>query len=158
MAEVRGRVPNGCAGFLMIVLTSFDLTSDVWFILQTALEGLAPLPFLNFNTQLAFVPAGLAGGVLQSVLLPSCLYLDGEDDTAHFLGATSKVAVLGEIFEEYRRPLGGAVYSALLRCCTRPGEVQTAEALVAQRHGGRLGVCSSQRCTSSPANLRLYRP
>ena len=45
-----------------------------------------------------------------------------------------------EIFEEYRRPLGGAVYSALLRCCTRTGEVQTAEALVAKRHGGRLVV------------------
>ena len=40
----------------------------------------------------------------------------------------------------YRRPLGGAVYSALLRCCTRTGEVQTAEALVAKRHGGRLVV------------------
>lgn len=38
-------------------------------VLQTALEGFAPLPFLNFNTQLAFVPAGLAGGVLQSVML-----------------------------------------------------------------------------------------
>ena len=43
-----------------------------------------------------------------------------------------------DIFEEHRRPLGGAVYSALLRCCARTGNVATAEALVAKRYGGRL--------------------
>ena len=38
-------------------------------MLQTSFEGFSPLPFLNLNTQLAFVPAGLAGGVLQTMLL-----------------------------------------------------------------------------------------
>ena len=38
-------------------------------MLQTTLEGLQPLPFLNMNLQLAFVPSGLAGGVLQSMIL-----------------------------------------------------------------------------------------
>ena len=38
-------------------------------MLQTSFEGFSPLPFVNLNTQLAFVPAGLAGGVLQTMLL-----------------------------------------------------------------------------------------
>ena len=39
-------------------------------MLQTAVEGFAPLPFLNFNTQIAFAPNGaLAGGVVQSMLM-----------------------------------------------------------------------------------------
>ena len=38
-------------------------------MLQTTIEGFPPLSFLNLNLQLAFVPQGLAGGVLQSMLL-----------------------------------------------------------------------------------------
>jgi len=38
-------------------------------MLQTSVEGFQPLPFLNVNLQLAFVPQGLAGGVLQTMLL-----------------------------------------------------------------------------------------
>ena len=38
-------------------------------MLQTSLEGFSPLPFTQFNTQLAFVPAGLAGGVVQGMLM-----------------------------------------------------------------------------------------
>ena len=38
-------------------------------MLQTSFEGFQPLPMVNLNTQLAWVPQGLAGGVLQGVML-----------------------------------------------------------------------------------------
>jgi len=38
-------------------------------VLQTTLEGFMPLPFLQLTTQLAFMPQGLAGGAMQSVLM-----------------------------------------------------------------------------------------
>jgi len=50
-------------------------------VLQAALEGFAPLPFLNFSTQLAFVPAGLAGGMLQSMLMTPVGMLMGNVNT-----------------------------------------------------------------------------
>ena len=53
-------------------------------MLQTTIEGFQPLSFLNLNLQLAFVPQGLAGGVLQSMLLTpvgmvmSCINTGGQ--------------------------------------------------------------------------------
>jgi len=38
-------------------------------MLQTTVEGFQPLSFVNMNLQLAFFPTGLAGGVLQTMLL-----------------------------------------------------------------------------------------
>lgn len=38
-------------------------------MLQTSFEGFSPLPFMQLNTQLAFMPQGFAGGVLQSLVL-----------------------------------------------------------------------------------------
>lgn len=38
-------------------------------VLQTTLEGFMPLPFMQLTTQLAFMPQGLAGGAMQSVVM-----------------------------------------------------------------------------------------
>lgn len=38
-------------------------------VLQTTLEGFMPLPFMQVTTQLLFMPQGLAGGAMQTVLM-----------------------------------------------------------------------------------------
>lgn len=38
-------------------------------VVQTTLEGFMPLPFMQVTTQLAFMPQGLAGGAMQSVIM-----------------------------------------------------------------------------------------
>lgn len=50
-------------------------------MLQASFEGFSPLPFLQTNLQLAFVPQGLAGGVLQSMMLTPVGMLMGAVNT-----------------------------------------------------------------------------
>ena len=62
-------------------------------MVNVSLEGFQPLPFLNCNLQLAFVPAGLAGGVLQTMMLTpvgmvmSCLNTGGQMSCELITGA-----------------------------------------------------------------------
>ena len=63
-------------------------------MLQTAFEGLSPLPFLQLNTTLAWspVPAGLAGGIVQGVvvspigMLMACVNTGGQMSTEFLTG------------------------------------------------------------------------
>jgi hypothetical protein len=62
-------------------------------MLQTSFEGFAPLPFMQFNTQLAFMPQGFAGGVLQGLMLTPVGMLMGCLNTAGQLSAEAFTAV-----------------------------------------------------------------
>ena len=50
-------------------------------MLQTSLEGFSPLSILQLNTQLAFMPAGFAGGVLQALAFTPVGMLMGSVNT-----------------------------------------------------------------------------
>ena len=62
-------------------------------MLQASFEGFSPLPFVQLNTQLAFLPQGLAGGVLQGVMVSPIGMLMGCANTGGQLSAELLTAV-----------------------------------------------------------------